>query len=309
MLQEKPYREAEARLWRFADARPSETRVRLPRIGTEVRVQRVGSGPPVLFIHRGPNAGSTWALMVGRLPGFECLLVDRPGTGLSDPLPAVPTAQALPALGDRFVGDVLDGLGIERADLVASSLGGYLGLRSAAAEPARIGRMVQMACPAFVPGMKTPMFMRLMSLSAVRWLMGVLPPSPKVARDLLRQIGHGASLDADRIPDVFIDWYVDLQRHTDTMLHDGDAIGNFISLSGMRREVGLSEDFLRSVRTPTFFLWGADDTFGGEEVARAVAGLMPDAKLELVPGAGHLPWIDDPERAARVTQEFLRPAA
>ena len=51
----------------------------------------------------------------------------------------------------KFVPGVLDGLGLDRAHIVASSFGGFLGLMSASAAPTRILRMVQMACPAFVP--------------------------------------------------------------------------------------------------------------------------------------------------------------
>ena len=44
-------------------------------------------GIPVLFIHGGPTSGGTWAPLVPRVKGFRCLVLDRPGTGLSDPLP------------------------------------------------------------------------------------------------------------------------------------------------------------------------------------------------------------------------------
>ena len=70
----------------------------------------------------------------------------------------------------------------------------------AAAAPERTLRMVQIAYPAFVPGMSIPRFMKTLSLGPVRWLMNTLPPNEKVGRSILRQIGHCASLDANRIP-------------------------------------------------------------------------------------------------------------
>ncbi len=42
----------------------------------------------MLFLHGGPGAaGSAWAPLAAKLPNHRCLLVDRPGTGLSDPHP------------------------------------------------------------------------------------------------------------------------------------------------------------------------------------------------------------------------------
>ncbi len=105
-MNEAAYREAEAELWASCGLHPAEQVIPLPRIGSRVRVQEIGDGDPVLFIHRGPNAGSTWAPMLPHFPGFRCLLVDRPGTGLSEPLPLGP--DTVVELAKRFVGDVLD---------------------------------------------------------------------------------------------------------------------------------------------------------------------------------------------------------
>jgi pimeloyl-ACP methyl ester carboxylesterase len=300
MSDERAYRAAEAHLWSTVGLTPSEHWVRPAATGTTVRVQEVGDGPPALFLHGGPNAGSTWAPLVAHLTGLRCLLVDRPGTGLSAPYPI--GAGNLPRIGAAFVGDVLDGLGISRAHVVASSFGGHLALRSAAAHPERFLRMVQMACPAFVPGDRVPAFMRLISRRSIRRVVNALPPSERAARMVMRQIGHARSLDSGRMPAAFIDWYVDLQRHTDTMRNDGDLIG---AAMPHWRDLRLTAEMLSAVRVPTLFWWGADDTFGGEQVARDLVAAMPDAQLQMVPDAGHLPWLDDPRAAAAATMSFL----
>ncbi|MFO7547958.1 MAG: alpha/beta hydrolase [Acidimicrobiia bacterium] len=303
-MNEERYRETERRLWSSVGLTPSERFVTMPTLGVRVRVQEVGEGDPVLFIHGGPNAGSTWAGMVEHLDGFRCLLVDRPGTGLSDPYPI--REENLAEVGERFVGGVLDGLGLESAHVVASSLGGHLALRSAAAHPARIGRMVQMACPALVPGDRLPPFMRLMTVGWVRRILGHLPPSRRANRSILRQIGHATSVDAGIIPESFWDWYAGLQQHTDTMHNDGEMIGRLCSLRGSKPALRLTPEVLEAVATPTLFLWGADDSFGDETVARRLVGLMPNAELVMLPRAGHLPWLDAPAAVAERSAHFLR---
>lgn len=300
-MNEAKYREAEAAYWRTQgmDA-PAEHWVRLAATDTNVRVLEHGEGPPVLFIHGGPNAASGWVSLIAHLEGFRCLLVDRPGTGLSDPYPM--RTDNLPAIGARFVGDVLDGLGLESAHVVASSLGGHLALRSAAHAPERFRRMVQMACPAVVPGDRMPPFMAGMRNPVTRRLATLFPPNPRMNASILRQIGHGASLDAGRLPRGMDAWYLEMQRHTDTMKSDLALVASIVRDHETMR---LTERDFRAVPVPTRFLWGADDTFGGEDVARRIVGWMPDAELTMIPDAGHLPWIDFPERIAAETAAFL----
>jgi 2-hydroxy-6-oxonona-2,4-dienedioate hydrolase len=297
------YRLAERRLWDSCGVHPVERLVHLPRLAINVRVQEYGDGPPLLFVHGGPNSGSTWALLAARLPRFRCLILDRPGTGLSDPYPV--DSRTIEPFADCLIPDVLDALELERADLVVSSVGGYIALRSAAAHPDRIGRTVQMGCPPFVEGSATPLFMRVMMLPGIRHLMLALPPNDGSVRSIFRQIGHGASLDADRIPQVFLDWYLALQRHTPTFRNEMAAIAGLGSITGFDPALTLDREKLSAVISPAYFLWGEDDSFGGADVARRLVSQMPDARLELLPNAGHLPWLDDPDHAAAVVGAHL----
>ena len=65
-MNEVEYRKAEKTLWDAVGVTPTETFVTMPRLGVKVRVQEIGEGEPVLFVHGGPNAGSTWAPMIAR---------------------------------------------------------------------------------------------------------------------------------------------------------------------------------------------------------------------------------------------------
>jgi pimeloyl-ACP methyl ester carboxylesterase len=48
---------------------------------------------------------------------------------------------------------------------------------------------------------------------------------------------------------------------------------------------------------------------GGPEVAVRVAGAMPSATRTLLPGSGHLTWLDDPARVAAEVSHFLSDTA
>jgi pimeloyl-ACP methyl ester carboxylesterase len=165
-----------------------------------------------------------------------------------------------------------------------------------------------MGCPAFAQGMKAPMFMRLLSIGIVRWLLNRLEPNVKASKNILRQVGHGESIDADKIPAHFFDWYVALQKHTDTMKNDGAMIGNVTAFfGGFSLILTISDELLRSVRIPTLFYCGTgeDALGGGEPIVGPMAATMPNAELQMVPHAGHLPWLDEPQASARAILEFL----
>ena len=300
------YRAVERRLWASVGVSPDERTVTLARLGVDVRVQELGEGQPVLFIHGGPNSGSTWAGVAAQMPGYRSLLLDRPGTGLSAAIRI--GADNLGEVAEVFVADALDALGLEWAHVVGSSFGGFLALRSAAAAPERFGRMVQMACPAGAPGMGMPGFMKAMVTPGLGRLIAALPPNERAGQMIFRQIGHGKSLDAGRIPQVFFDWYLAMQRHTDTMANETRMIRSLASVrAGWHPALSLDEGLLGRVATPTHFYWGADDPFGGLDIARQLAASMPAAQLEMVPDAGHLPWLDDPACAAEAIGSFLQP--
>ncbi len=298
------YRQAERALWSHYGVTPRERFLDLAKPAVWVRVQEVGEGSPLLFIHGGPNAGSTWAPLAARLRDFRCILLDRPGSGLSEVLDLrVPSLRSL--LVDTIV-SVIDALELPRVDLIVSSFGGYLGLELARTHPERVGRMVQLGCPAFLPGMKIPIFMRLLTIPPIARLMGKQKPTVAASKNILRQIGHGASLDANRIPDVFLEWYTALQAYTDTMANEVSGIQQAMTWRGPRPQSILTWEQLRQIRTPTAFFWGSEDAFGDVALAQRVVGTMPYATLEVLPGGGHLPWLDDPDGAARHARTFLQ---
>ena len=301
---EQAYRKSERGLWQSLEATPTERYVELPRLAVRVRVQEVGEGPAAVYLHGGPSAGATWAPLAAQLDGIRSIIVDRPGTGLSEAFPVA--AANLDSFADHFLVDLLDALGLDRAHIVASSFGGFLGLRAAAIAPERIDRMVQMSCPAGVSGMTVPTFMRAAAVPVLRWLMAAMPVSERGARSMLSGIGHAASVEAGLFTPEFMTWYLSLQRDTATMRNELRMIGSFFTVRGIvHPALSLSDALLRSVRTPTFFYWGADDPFGAEDVAEQTVAALGDATLRMVPRAGHLPWLDDPADAARAVESFL----
>jgi pimeloyl-ACP methyl ester carboxylesterase len=306
-MNEERFRKAEQVLWRSIGVAPTERRVHLARVGVDVRLQEIGSGPPILFVHGASNGGTSWASLVSHLDGFRCLLLDRPGCGLSDPLSTrFDDVARLGEFAETLVVDVLDALGLDRAHVVGTSFGGYITLRSIAAHPGRIDRVVMLGWTIGAPIAQTPIVMRMASVRWLGQLLARVPPSERMVRSMLRQIGLREALESGRFSDDMVRWFQSLLRDTDTMRNEIVAGPRIMTpLRGINDSVLLPPSLLGPIRVPVRFIWGEGDPFGGADTAQEFVRQVPGAELELVPG-GHAVWIDDPGRVAASTDEFLR---
>ena len=66
---------------------------------------------------------------------------------------------------------------------------------------------------------------------------------------------------------------------------------------------------LKGLPTPTLLIWGKQDRIDPPiPAAIAIADHLPNARLVLLPDAGHAPWMDKPDECATLITEFLRQA-
>lgn len=293
------YRAAERELWlRTVGALPSERFVELPRLGARVRLLEQGEGPTLLFVHGGPSAASKWAPLVQGLAGFRCVLLDRPGCGLSAPVAQPP--RGVRAFVTELLDETLAALGEPPAAIVASSFGSYAALAFAAARPERAMPMVHFGCPALIPGARVPLPLLLPCLPGLGPIMRRLsPPTLELSRQAFRSMGHQEAMVSGAAQAPFFAWYTALTRDTPTRANDQRLFGR------IRPADALSKAELARLPMAASFFWGADDAFGGPEVARTLVAAMPNAALELLPASGHLPWLDAPARAAAHVRAFL----
>ena len=61
------------------------------------------------------------------------------------------------------------------------------------------------------------------------------------------------------------------------------------------------------MRSPTLLVVGDLDQPDFLEIGRHMAGVVPDARLEIMPGVAHLPPMEDPEAFSRLVLDFLAP--
>lgn len=301
------YIDAERRLWDHVGVLPTERFVALAS-GERVRVQEVGDGPPFVLLHGGSISGTSWATLAAALDGVRCILVDRPGCGLSDPIAGGPLRDlgAVQRYADRLLSDLLDALDLESSAVGATSYGGLFAFRGAAAHPERVTKLIEYSWLMGAPSESAPLSARIGATPGLQSLMTRVPMTRGMVKAALRQFGLGRAIDSGAMDDVMLDWAHALLRHTDTLANDVRSSPKvFTPIRGQNVDLHLSGDVLSRLAMPVLFLWGEDDPNGGATVARDFAPRLPNAELVIVPGAEHAPWLDDLGTCVSRTREFL----
>lgn len=296
------YLEAEWRLWQHYGLEPQERFLDLDGPAVRLRVLEVGSGEPVLFVHGTVGPGG-WPSLISELPGVRAIVLDRPGWGLSSAIDF--SRQEYKTLVADVLRGALDALDVERAHVVGGSIGNVWALRLAERHASRVGRIVLMGGGPIVAESRVPSIIRLLA-SPAGAVMVRLPDSPSRLRSILRQAGHGPSLDAGRIPDAFIDWRVAAGRETDSMKNERQMVCAIVKGKSYRPGLTFDDAELAAIRQPTLHVYGtADNTVGTAEIRNRVADALPRGELRLVDSAGHMPWFDDPAQVAEEVSRFL----
>ena len=295
------YLDAEARLWQYYGLAP---RTRFVEIGwprARLRVLEVGSGPPVLFIHGTIGPGS-WPSLIAGMPEFRSLVLIVRG-GDSAVRSSIRAAATRAHVADQMAG-LLDGLDIDRVDVVGGSIGDVWALSLAEHHPDRVGRVVLLGGTLLVADVPVPDFIRLIR-SPIGALIVRLPMSSDRLRSILRQNGHGPSLDAGRIPKEFINWRLALANDTVSMRHERDMIRSILGRSSWQPGFAFDDRDLGRITHPTLMVYGTADPTGSPDLWRRVIGALPRGRLEVMDGAGHQPWFDDVQQVATWVNGFL----
>ncbi|HET7182514.1 MAG TPA: alpha/beta hydrolase [Candidatus Limnocylindrales bacterium] len=301
------YRRAEQAVWSHYGLAPTERFIEVAAGEVRLRVQEVGAGQPIVFVHGGLWPAAGLAGLVRELPGYRSILIDRPGAGLSSPIDW--RKREVGSVATQVMGDVLDALGIERTHVIGHSIGGAWALRLALGHPARVERIAILGAAPILAEMPRPTFLRVLA-SPLGAVMARLPQSQARAKDMLRQDGHGPTLDAGRVPDVLFDWHVALVRGTRTMLNERAMIRDAV-IHGNAWRPGLMFEpaQLAGVGQPLLYVIGSADPEGSVDDAKRIVGQLPHAQLHVIPDAGHMLWLDDARGVGNAVRSFLESSA
>jgi pimeloyl-ACP methyl ester carboxylesterase/class 3 adenylate cyclase len=229
-----------------------------------------------------------------RLASFSRLILfDKRGTGLSDPV-------AGPAPLEERMDDlraVMDAAGSERAAIVGISEGGPLAILFAASYPERVSSLA--LCGTFVLGPASAGAHEDSSvfnqLGGERWARD----GDLVKRTMLHEWGSGKTL-ALLAPSA-----EGLMTSLSTAAFERSAVSPRMvqAIYDMAVEIDV-RDILPTIAVPTLVVHREHEIFPVEQ-ARYIASRIPGARLAVLPGIDHTPWVGDGEAYLDELQEFL----
>jgi pimeloyl-ACP methyl ester carboxylesterase len=254
------------------------------RLACEAR----GDGPPVLLIMGLGYGRWGWEPVVDRLAQrFRVITFDNRGVGDSDVPPGPYTVRQLAA----DAAAVLDAFDLERADVVGTSLGGMVAQELAIERPERVEKLV-LACttPGGVTSYPMPQQTVDLMLEAAQ-----LDPVVAMRRFVENALAPGAAFDRPELVERIL----------------ALRLSNGFDLAGWQAQAMAGATFdaverLGAIQAPTLVLTGTADAVVDRRNSESLAERIPDARLELFPGCGHLFFWEEPERFVTLVEEFLR---
>jgi pimeloyl-ACP methyl ester carboxylesterase len=262
-----------------------------PEFGARVRLLEVGpiDGPPVLLVHGLGEQGMRdfFPVLPAMARAHRVLALDLPGFGRS-------TRAAERYTPDRYVRSIH---AIARAkigrpfDLVGHSMGGAIAISYAAAHPADVSRLIVIDAAGILNKDALP----ALAISAG---LGTLPSFLERVRDVAGALGTSLSTPL-----------VDLAPNPRVLLDDDTARRAILARPDRIAALALAlhdhGSAIAAVEAPTLLVWGERDAIAPMRTAEVLRARLRNARLVVLPNAGHEPILTEPSATARYIVEHI----
>ena len=265
---------------------------------SRISMLTMGTGPDMLLIHGlGGTKASFFDTAAALSRSYRVHALDLPGFGSSSK--STTAAYDAGYFADELSA-LMDAMGIERAHIVGSSLGGRVALEIGLREPERVAA-IALLCPAVA-------FIRRGYHPIVRLLrpeLGVLPH--RFSRRVVEAQFWNLFADRDVVDPSLADIVVDEFQNV-----YGSA-GARIAFLSAARNVYLEQPFgangfyprLSGLRPPALFVWASHDKLIPAGFRRHVAQWLPSAEQIVLDSCGHVPQVERPAQTTGLLERFF----
>jgi len=235
--------------------------------GIDLQVVRQGTGAPLLLLHGGDGPQDHLPFLQRLTEHFEVIAPTHPGFAGS-PIPE--HFDTLEDLVYLYL-DLLDALDVRDVVLLGFAMGGWLAAEIAVRNTSRLARLILVDAVGIKPGNRD-----------TRDIADIFAaPAPAVARLLFH--------DPSRAPDLTTMTEAQLTvLASDRIAHAMYTWEPYMHNPKLRYR-------LHRITVPTLLLWGASDGVVPLAYAEVYRDMIPGATLVVIPEAGHLPHMEQPE--------------
>jgi pimeloyl-ACP methyl ester carboxylesterase len=253
--------------------------------GAKLNVVDIGprdaSGPPVVMIHGASSNLETMRQPLGEMlaGNHRVILIDRPGHGWS---PRAHLEDSTPAIQGRMIDEALEKLGVGPAIFVVHSWSGALGARMALDYPERVAGLVMLAPVAYPWPGGVGWYNKLVTTPVI---------GPVLAYTITLPLGYFLTEPGARgvfLPQIMPDDFV-RRTATSLLLRPREFLANARDLVALKEAVKEQAPRYGDIRVPAVVITGeVDKTVSTNIHSRPFAKAVPDAKLIVLPGVGHM---------------------
>ncbi|WP_239137507.1 alpha/beta fold hydrolase [Sphaerisporangium rufum] len=258
-----------------------------------MHVVRDGSppAPPLLLVHGSGTSGASWAPVVPALARHHHVIrIDLPGCGRSRPA----RSYEVPEQAVQ-VAALLDGLGLRGVAVAGHSSGGYVAAALAERRPDLVRSLALISTG---PGMDAllpqPLILRVLLGPPFGPLLWPRRSDAMIRRGIVATAARPVDIPAEVVSDLRAITY----RTFRAVLRANAA---YITERGVPER-------LAALGFPVLVIFGAADPRWDPESAHRYQA-VPGARVEMVPGVGHLPMLEAPERIGELLLGFTTAAA
>lgn len=254
-----------------------------------VHYRREGAGPLVVLLHGTSSSLHTWEGWTRILiDTFRVIRLDLPGFGLTGPHPNHNYSMEMYT---AFLREFLDSLQTGPIHLAGNSLGGQIAWEYAVRFPDHVRSLILLDAAGYPQPEETPLVMQLAQSRILSLFAQYLNPRFLVRKSLLEVYGNDA-LVTDSL----------VNRYTDLMLRKGNRKA---FVQRVRQHGSPHQETIQEVSQPTLIMWGEQDEWIPVRDAYQFAENIPQARLRIYGGVGHLPMEEHPGRTGRDARNFL----
>ena len=264
--------------------------------GSGIHFRSLGQGLPLIFIHGFGASMDTWRFLVKDLGHeFRLVFIDLRGHGYSARPPD--SRYSIQDQADAVFG-LMEHLGIKSAVLVGHSLGSGVALMAALNELSRptrlVSKLVLLAGSAYPE--QVHFSGRWLSTPFIAWLVAKLTPASLITRMALRY----AFYDHTKVTDSLIELYAKYQRIPGTIHALMWTVRNLIAA-----DIDFVRRSLRQIQIPVLNILGEYDRIVPRSTAEALRNLLPQYRLEIIDGVGHVPQEESPAAVIQLIRKFV----
>ena len=248
-------------------------------------------GPPLLLIHGSGASGALWGPVVGALAGrHHVIRVDLPGCGQSPPAPSYD----VPDQAGR-VAVLLDDLGLRHVTLAGHSSGGYVATALAEQRPDLVGSLALIStAPSLDALLPQPFILRALLAPPLGPLLWPRRSDAMIRKGISSTTARPVDIPDDAVADVKNITYRAFRK----VLHCNAAY--VAERSVPERLAGLDVPVL-------VIFGGADPRYEPSSAHQYDA--VPTARVEMLPGVGHVPILEAPDATSELLLGFTAAAA